>query len=233
MKTPPVPPLTNLRQEIMAHLRTTWKPVTAQGTSEPTESCIGGEPGLLEGESWPACGACQGPMTFFLQVNLGQAPSNLGSGLLQFFHCIAEDCDDRWAGGTNVRLIRIVDPTKVTQLSVTNPSFQFPALRITGWNGLQDLPNWEELSDLGVETSDAERKLLEDVPRTGEKLGGWPYWIQGVDYQKCSKCGQTMNFLFQVDSEVNIPYMWGDIGCGHIFQCPDHPGDLTFAWNCC
>jgi hypothetical protein len=27
----------------MAHLRTTWKPITAQGTSEPTESCIGGE----------------------------------------------------------------------------------------------------------------------------------------------------------------------------------------------
>jgi hypothetical protein len=41
-----------------------------------------------------------------------------------------------------------------------------------------------------------------------------------------------MHLLFQIDSEDNLPYMFGDAGCGHITQCPKHPHRLAFGWAC-
>lgn len=38
--------------------------------------------------------------------------------------------------------------------------------------------------------------------------------------------------LFQIDSEDNIPYMFGDTGCGHITYCEKHPRVLAFGWAC-
>jgi uncharacterized protein YwqG len=81
-RPPAVKPLKNLRPEIMAHLRRTWKPVTAPGSGESADSSIGGDPGLLAGEGWPACRGCQGPLTFFLQINLAETPEEFGTGLL-------------------------------------------------------------------------------------------------------------------------------------------------------
>ena len=71
-------PMDQLRPEITAHYRTAWKPVVANGQGAPAESRFGGLPGMLEGESWPACGGCDKPMAFFVQVNLADAPGGFG-----------------------------------------------------------------------------------------------------------------------------------------------------------
>jgi hypothetical protein len=38
--------------------------------------------------------------------------------------------------------------------------------------------------------------------------------------------------VFQVDSDHNVPFMFGDAGCGHITQCPAHKDVVAFGWAC-
>jgi hypothetical protein len=38
--------------------------------------------------------------------------------------------------------------------------------------------------------------------------------------------------VFQIDSEDNLPYMFGDVGCAHITQCPEHKEVVAFGWAC-
>jgi uncharacterized protein YwqG len=70
------------------------------------------------------------------------------------------------------------------------------------------------------------------IAKNGDKLGGWPYWIQGAEYPDCPECGARMEVVFQLDSNNNLPFMFGDVGCGHITQCPRHKDVVTFAWAC-
>ena len=78
----------------------------------------------------------------------------------------------------------------------------------------------------------AERLMNEDLPRTGDKLLVWPNWIQGIEYPECPTCSEPMKLVFQIDSEDNVPHMFGDVGCGHLCQCPNHPRILGFGWAC-
>jgi hypothetical protein len=42
-----------------------------------------------------------------------------------------------------------------------------------------------------------------------------------------------MVHVFQVDSEDNVPFMFGGSGCGYITQCPEHKEVVAFGWACC
>lgn len=88
---------------------------------------------------------------------------------------------------------------------------------------------------VGLQLSDGERDELsaEAFPLNGEKLLGWPCWVQGPEYPSCPECGERMEMLFQIDSEQNVPWMFGDMGIAHITQCPRHRGQLAFGWACC
>jgi uncharacterized protein YwqG len=92
------------------------------------------------------------------------------------------------------------------------------------------------LNELGINLSDDEFERLYELeiePKSGDKLAGWPLWIQGVEYPSCPICQAEMSLVFQIDSEDNVPYMFGDVGCGHITQCREHKEQLAFAWACC
>lgn len=41
-----------------------------------------------------------------------------------------------------------------------------------------------------------------------------------------------MELLFQIASEENLPYTFGDVGVGHVTQCPAHRERLAFGWAC-
>jgi uncharacterized protein YwqG len=227
-----------LRPEITSHYRTAWKPVVEKGQGSPGESRFGGLPGMLEGETWPACGGCGKPMAFFVQVNLGDAPGGFGEGLLQLFYCLryGDDCDALDFGfKSKNQLVRVIPAKHAGPCGNAALKDDFPAKRIVRWEEFKELPQWEEFSDLGVDLSEAEEKALCDseFPKSGDKLGGWAAWVQGASYPKCPTCDQTMRVVFQLDSEDNVPYMWGDVGCGHITQCPDHPDVVTYEWACC
>ena len=199
-------------------------------------------------------------MQFFLQLDLGALPKKfstpLKSGLLQFFYCSTDDgmCET-WAHFTGTHDLRIVkdqgvEITRAAGLAPLRQSF------VTGWEEVQDAPHPEDQELLGldyeydfqkghvsVKSDDPPIELIEaplslDVaeaigqPTAGDKLGAWPFWIQGAEYPDCPDCGTQMELLFQVDSEVNVDHMFGDAGCGHITQCPQHPESLAFGWAC-
>ena len=87
---------------------------------------------------------------------------------------------------------------------------------------------------MGVELADGEWEALAEggYPRAGDKLAGWPYWVQDVEYPDCPKCGERMRLVFQIDSGDNLPFDFGDVGCGHVTQCTEHKGVLAFGWAC-
>lgn len=170
----------------------------------------------------------------------------------------SEQHDECWAEGgyeafnTDVALCRVV---AADQLEATEHTGPIPPKTITSWVQFKDRPHPNDHERCGL-TADYDRetkqityrgpnftiehidgledRLNEEICRVtaGDKLGGWPFWIQGAEYPNCSRCGQQMTLLFQLDSEDNIPYMFGDSGCGHITQCAEHPDVVSFSWAC-
>jgi hypothetical protein len=182
-------------------------------------------------------------MEFFLQLNSSELPpvtlerplTTFGQGLLQVFYCIG-DCDssEPFSGST---LVRIIDPLQTQPQTLTSSPLTgtFPEKVIIGWEIIDDYPNAEELQDeLGSNLSKDDLVAFEDeYPLSGDKLLGWPHWIQGVEYPNCPECGLQMKLVFQIDSGDNLNYIFGDAGCSHITQCPVHPNQLTMSWACC
>ena len=68
-------------------------------------------------------------------------------------------------------------------------------------------------------------------PRSRDKLGGWPKWVQDPDYPDCPDCGEPMTAVFQIDSEDHVDYMFGDCGTAHVFCCRTHPEIVTLSWG--
>jgi uncharacterized protein YwqG len=70
------------------------------------------------------------------------------------------------------------------------------------------------------------------TPEPGDKLLGWPCWIQAAPRISCPRCKKAMRHVFQIDSETNVPWSWGDAGAAWLFQCPSHPDALALEWQC-
>lgn len=222
-----------------------WLPVTSDGDGELTASKFSGIPWLAPNEHWPSCPNCHKPLNLFVQLNLENLPfipkKFKSKGLIQLFYCTNSDphceldCESFFPFSKSV-IARLVDPSasKPKQISSSPVIDAFPPKHIIDWEIRDDYPNWDELSEQGINLSNEEENLLYDLefPLAGDKLFGWPAWVQGVEYPNCPDCGQRMQLVFQIDSEDNLPYMFGDVGCGHITQCPEHPNQLAFGWAC-
>jgi uncharacterized protein YjbI with pentapeptide repeats/uncharacterized protein YwqG len=71
------------------------------------------------------------------------------------------------------------------------------------------------------------------LPFRGDKLAGYPNWVQDIEYPNCPICDRVMDrLIFEFDSDDNVPYLWGDVGTGYIVQCPEHKERVTFFWQC-
>jgi uncharacterized protein YwqG len=191
-----------------------------------------------------------------LPSELGQP---FGTGLLQLFYCCRGECQGvgGWEPfGDDLSRIRVVHPNE-TGLKSGAPDRDnyFPAKRITGWTRFIDLPKPSEHEELGLKYTHSFKDgtvklecaelglvfegigddyLAETIANSelGDKLAGWPAWIQNVEYPSCPRCGQRMLHVFQVDSDHGIPFMFGDAGCGYITQCRDHKDVVAFGWSC-
>ena len=192
-------------------------------------SRFGGHPFLQTDESWPHCPETGDPLTFFWQLNLDDWPARAAeqkpadTGLIQFFCNTHKLPIKPFENRMLVRLLTDIDNGTVGQ-PPTNV-LTFPTQHIKGWRRAIDYPFGE---DLAINTH---RQLLADVHAGGDKLLGWPTWIQDPVYPTCPESGQPMQFLFQIESQNKVPWDWGDGGVGHIFQSPTHPAILTFAWQ--
>ena len=234
--------LDDITGRLAAHRRTVYLPVVAAGDAPPATCKFSGAPFLAPGERWPECGNCGRPMQLFVQLAgdalPGEAQARIAPGeLLQLFYCTSEDpfCDadcEAWAPHAKSTLVRLIAAAGEPGAPRV-PDGMFPPLRIVGWTEQDDYPGYVELDDPSVHLEDPQRDVLwESFPRRGEKLLGWPDWVQDVEYPNCRICGTRMEMLFQIDSEGNVPYTFGDAGTGHITQCPAHPRELAFAWAC-
>jgi uncharacterized protein YwqG len=222
----------------LEHLkRPAWKPVVRDGDGEPTSSKFSGSAWLPPGEAWPTCPNCGEPMQLFVQLNAATLPvTALGEGLLQLFYCTSDEplCEDdceAYSPFSRSVLARRIDLAGGGRAGEP-PAGAFPAKHIAAWEQVDEYPNWEECSQNGVELTEAEESLLDGIPLDGDKLLGWPRWIQGVEYPECTECGEPMTLVFQIDSEDNLPYMFGDVGTGHLTRCPAHPDIMSFHWAC-
>lgn len=191
-----------------------------------------------------------------LPAELGQP---FGTGLLQLFYCVRDECQGYggWEPfGDDLSRVRVVHPTGTEpNTTLPHPVGSFPAKRIVGWERFLDLPKPEEHRELGLKyvydhkagtvrleceglglvfENVRDPNLAENIANSslGDKLAGWPAWVQNVEYPSCPQCGRRMSLVFQVDSEHNVPFMFGDAGCGHVTQCPEHKEVVAFAWAC-
>jgi uncharacterized protein YwqG len=226
--------------------KTAWLPMVETRMGTVLNSKFSGIALLDQQENWPCCGNCQQAMQLFLQLNSNELPEAartvFGGGILQVFYCTneTEQCEiecEAYAPFAKSTLLRILDPTKVIakNLDVSPVVEALTEKVIIGWQATDDYPNVEELADLGLDISDADMECLSEhgYPKAGDKLSGWPDWVQGVEYPNCPDCGETMKYIFQIDSNDHLDYMFGDTGCAHITQCPQHPNRLAIAWACC
>lgn len=227
--------------------RPAWKPETVDEDGPATASKFAGTPWLGPNAPWPVCPNCSQPMQHFVQLDTATLPAEMlgrfGTGLLQLFYCTSTeplcdvDCEAFFPFSKSVvaRRVEPVGPGEAGQ----GPENPYPAKQIVGWQALAaEVPNAEEAEEWcesqGQTLSAEDRHRLWDdlCPDEGDKLGGWPNWIQGVEYPNCPQCSQRMQLVLQIDSEDHLPYMFGDVGCGHLTQCPEHKDMLAFAWAC-
>ncbi|PWQ94580.1 DUF1963 domain-containing protein [Leucothrix arctica] len=230
---------------VAPYKKETWVPATTKGSTSYLASKFSGIPALLKGEEWPCCGSCKKPMQLFVQLNSNNLPDSVkgifGDGLLQAFYCTnsEDECDEicesyfPFSKATSARLISL-DESELVEHTGNLVEETFPEKQITDWEAQDDYPNWEELEDLGVKLTEEHVSVMREMgfPREKDKLLGWPNWIQGVEYPSCPECNKAMKLVFQIDSEDNLPFMFGDAGCAHITQCEEHKEQLTIAWAC-
>ena len=189
-------------------------------------------------------------------------PGKFGEGLLQLFYCTGDrvracDAIDGWQPfSTTAKLTRIIQPEGEPQpVEMPQWHYPFPPKTIVGWEEMADHPHPQEHAQLGVTYEydwengkasvacapldltfeDIEDDYLAEhisAAQAGDKLAGWPLWIQDVEYPHCPICHNRMELVFQLDSEDNLPFMFGDAGVGHITQCAEHKDMVAFGWAC-
>jgi hypothetical protein len=221
-----------LPDNLRTYERTGYHPVTEPG-EYGTGSGFGGAGIVSDAHPHPRCPSCARPMALFVQLDLASVPvPAAGTGLMQLWYCLGDctvDLGD-WEPFAGSHLGRLTPVTGVP----TTEGEQVPPRRITGWTPVRDIPDYEDLRSLNLDIPDALADAAIDarVPDEGDKLGGWPAWVQGPEIPDCPQCGAAMTYVFQLDSEKNVPYMFGDAGIGHLTQCPRHPDVIGFGWAC-
>ncbi len=220
-------PLADLRERMAATARRTYRFDLDDGDSGPQASKFGGCPGLLEGEPWPS------PLRFFAQIDFAalpqQAQERCGKRMLQVF--IAEDVSPFRSGGT---LIRWVDSVDLETTTPPDGVALFAEKRVVAFKqAVEEYPRREYgLAQYDALTED-ERQLLRGANHAGDKVGGWPHWIQDPSYARCPKCKTRMDQLvLQIDSHHAVAFSFGDNGAAYILRCPEHADELSFTFQC-
>ena len=221
-------------------VRTAWLPTVAADDGPPTATKLGGTAWIPAGEAWPTCPNCGKPLQLLLQLDTADLPEPVhgayGQGLIQLFYCTSQeplcevDCEAFFPFSESVvaRLVRPAGDGAEVAPDLADP---FPPRRVTGWEPVDDVPVAEDVPDVDLPDAD-----WDVVYETGlverDKLAGWPVWIQGPERPTCPRCGATMDLVFQIVSDDTLPIVFGDMGTGHLTQCPEHKDVLAFGWAC-
>jgi Domain of unknown function (DUF1963) len=222
--------------------RRPFTPKTREGDGPVTVSKFGGSAFLPAGEAWPVCPGCEQPMRLFVQLDLAALPADLPhphrEGMVQLFYCTSSDpsCEvdhEAWQPFGKSSLARWLSASMLAAAHApAQDPIGEPAAVLVGWEqGPPELPGYEE----DVPPPPESLEELDDEalrPRPGDKLGGWPAWVQGPEYPACPQCQTRMVYLLQLESNGLCRHQFGDLGAGHLCQCPNHPEVVAFGWAC-
>ncbi|MEU7742386.1 DUF1963 domain-containing protein [Nonomuraea sp. NPDC049158] len=221
------------RQKLAAGTRSAWLPQLDGPAATGDPSQFGGLPWLRATEVWPACGGCEAPLTFFVQVDLSRTPKAardpFGLGLLQLFHCTTCNPYRPFSSGD---LVRIVDPADaVTPAKEPEGARVLPVRPITGWGlAVKDYP-YREADESALLPE--EREIVFTLNRQGDKLGG----LAGLDTRSrlpalppWRPSNDTADPADRLQPWRRTP--WGDNGVSFLVQCPQHREEVTFLWQC-
>ncbi len=232
----------NLFKKLKEYRTMCWVPQVSD-VRGGSNSWFGGVPSESDRHRVPLCENCGEPLTLFLQLDSRDLPDEVEektyTGTLQVFYCVSESphCESEceayfpFSKSVVVRVAQLANAETTMSFNLRKPTF--PRKSIVGWKEVADYPDLQEVEDAGLTDDEAEMFYEGGLPVSGDKLLGSPYWVQAAEYPHCTKCGMKMRMLFQIDSEDNVPYMFGDSGCAHVFQCPEHPTVLAMGWACC
>ncbi len=226
------------------HKRKAYLPVvSANENTFSDKSKIGGFPYLRNEDDWPICPVSRKHMQLFLQLNLEDLPDKKETGLIQLFYSTTGGSESEtklesffpFSKGNHCRKITTSGVSAEIKPDISEI---FDEKLIVGWEAEDDYPHYEEYYELGIdlEISDEVYELIEarnmGMCIEKDKLFGWPHWVQSLEYPADRKTETIMELLFQLASEDNLPYMFGDMGIGHLTQSPDNPEELGFGWAC-
>lgn len=243
---PQAPDPETVLKKIAVYRRSTWMPIIDEEEQEVLGSKIGGQAFIPAGENYPHCPNCGEPLTLFLQLNPKSLPENCDldlepQKLVQLFYCTNQNphcevaCEAYYPFSKSVLARTVPVPAIKPASQGTVPVLrQFAEKKISSWIGYDDYPDWQEMQKGDAKLDEQEVEVLESqetlIPKAADKLGGWPYWVQGVEYPNCPECGIQMQMIFQLDSNNHLPYMFGDSGIAHLHQCRIHKNMLAFGW---
>jgi hypothetical protein len=217
------------RQRLASQLeslrRVCFEPLLEAGDGSPADPKMGGTP---LGDP-PVCKGCKQTMVLLLQLDPRLLPEGAplaGKVPVQIFHCGRNDCDygdvTFAPGGTGV-VLRAAKESKKPRGAVAKGQ----ASRIVGWKATSDLPGGGDVDGLELDAKQL-RLMRSERSREGDKLGGYPSWIQSPNTPSCPTCDQPMRFVFQLTARL---VDFGDSGLGYVHQCAKHPAKLAFSWS--
>ncbi|KAL0216470.1 hypothetical protein P9112_008654 [Eukaryota sp. TZLM1-RC] len=108
---------------------------------------------------------------------------------------------------------------------------------IIDWKPFADYRAWEDAEFWDILYPDELETIVESeedlaYPQVMDKLLGAPAFVQGPEYSKCKICGTQKRHIFNIESECNVDFMFGDSGSGQLQQCPNCVTEFSFGWAC-
>ena len=134
--------------------RDAWLPIIG---SKQSRSHFGGVPSLPADQHWPACPNCKKAWQLFLQLDLGDLPAEMtsahGPGLLQFFYCTEEDCEqmEGWSPHANGHGFFVQTDSELDEAAIPPGHEPFPTKNIEGWQKVEDYPAAQDHEENGLE----------------------------------------------------------------------------------
>lgn len=215
--------------------RDAYDPQTEVASAEHNDcDKFGGLPYLRKAKDWPRCTNCRNPMQLLVQLDRVKLPDKASRGLLQLFYCVngnphcEVDCQ-AWHPNRTSTCIRVIEVTGPSAIAPCEVDRVFPERRVVGWRRSDDYPGSTECRNLGVKLNEDERDALFEAgyAQRGDKLFGWPNWIQSVEYHL-----PVSSLFLQLASDDNLPHAFGAYGTGHLTRSDLRPDEMAFGWAC-
>ena len=205
---------------------------------------LGGVPVLLQELEWPTCKECGQRMDFLAQLPLTTPIPFLNQDAMAYvFMCSSASEQGEvlgcatWEpfGGANAVAIQYGTGKTIIPTTAKTPQPEFGVTLSPVKEPQIDTADFWVNDELTAEVSEA------------SKMGGVPAWIQSNETPRCPVCNKMMQFVAQLDAELEgslpaDPARWGDYhflnfgdaGIGYLFVCQEEgtAHSAAFFWQC-